>query len=251
MTSANSTADKAIEILLMFDDQHSVISAAEVGERFKMSRSTTYRYLSSLRGQGLLIEAGSGRFRLGHRIFVLARIARLGFSILEVAEPELRKLLAETDETILLSQKIGQEITVLECLESSKRVRINYQRGQILPTPAGAAAKVFLAFDERERVEKVLKRRKFSGYTKHTITDAAALARTLDEVRRQGFAINAGEIDEDVTAVAAPIYDKNQIVRYAVSAVAPSFRVDKKRLDFLAARVKATAAAISASTTML
>lgn len=242
---ANSTADRAIEILLMFEDSHPVITASEVAERFGMPRSTTYRYLSSLRTQGLLIEASDGGFRLGHRIFTLARIARLGFTILQVARPHLEALLRDTGETVLLIQRNGVELSILECLESSGAIRISYARGRVLPTPASASSKVFLAFDKPGRVEKLLRGRKIARYTENTLTDPGQISDVLAEVRRNGYAINFNEVDEGVAAVSAPVFGPNQVIEYAVSVVAPSFRVDPTRLAVLAPRVMAAAAAIS------
>ena len=245
MPSANSTADRAIEILLMFDDTRPVISAAEVAERFGMPRSTTYRYLSSLRAQGLLVEAGEGGFRLGHRILALARIARQGFTILQISRPHLERARKDTGETVLLTQRTGEDLTVLECLESSSPIRISYERGQVLPTPASAAAKVFLAFSAAGKVGKVLKKRKFPQYTDHTITDPDRLARILDEVRSKGYAVNHNEVDEGITAVAAPIFDGSREVEYAVSIVAPSFRVNDSHLAIMADAARRTAGAIT------
>lgn len=245
MGSANSTADRAIEILLMFDDARPVISAAEVAERFKMPRSTTYRYLSSLRAQGLLIEAGEGGFRLGPKILALARIARQGFSILQISRPHLERARKDTGETVLLTQRTGEDLTVLECLESSSPIRISYERGQVLPTPASASSKVFLAFDAEGRAGKVLKKRRFTQYTDQTITDPAKLARNLEEVRANGYAVNHDEVDQGITAVAAPIFDAHGEVAYSISMVAPSFRVTDARLKELARVAKATAAEIT------
>src|SRR5690606_20673006 len=69
----NLTADRAIQLLLLYDDDRPVLTAAEVAERLGMSRSTTYRYLQSLRAAGMLEEDARG-FRLGMRIFQLAHI---------------------------------------------------------------------------------------------------------------------------------------------------------------------------------
>lgn len=245
MPSANSTADRAIEILLMFDDEHPVRTAAEVAERFEMPRSTTYRYLSSLRSNGLLVDAGESGFRLGPRIFQLARVARRGYSVLQLAEPELRHLAAVTGETVLLAQLNGLEISVLECIESAQQMRISYSRGQTLPTPAGASAKVFLAFGEPRANQAVMRRRKFVRYTDNTITEPAQLAKELEQVKAQGYALNQGEIDEGVSGLAAPVLSADGYARYAITVVAPSFRLTRDRLTRAAREVQAAAKRIS------
>ncbi len=245
MPSANSTADRAIEILLMFDDEHPSLTAAEVAERFGMPRSTTYRYLSSLRSRGLLVDAGDSEFRLGPRIFQLARVARRGYSVLQIAEPELRQLSAATGETVLMTQMNGLEISVLECIESAQAVRISYNRGQVLPTPAAASAKVFLAFGDPRNRQTVMRRRKFNKYTDNTITDGAVLVRELETVKAQGYAMNRDEIDEGVSGLAAPVMGPDGFAHYAISVVAPSFRLNRERMARYASEVQATARKIS------
>ena len=247
MPSANSTADRAIEILLMFGDDCPTISAAAVSQQFEMPRSTTYRYLSSLRSRGLIVDAGESSFRLGPRIFDLARVARRGYSVLQVAEPALRRLNKSTGETVLMAQISGIEISVLECIESSGPMRISYNRGQVLSTPATACAKVFMAFGDPKVAQTILRRRRFDRYTEHTIVDPDEIARDIERVKAQGFALNRDEVDEGVSAIAAPILTPRSIARYAVSIALPSFRATGDKLLSLAHEVRSTAGEIAAS----
>lgn len=244
MSNANSTADRTIEILMMYEEERPVMTAVEIAARLGAPRSTTYRYIASLRSCGLLVEADEGGYRLGQRIFTLAHIARQGFSILEAAKPTLQHLLETTGETVLLTHRRGRQLSVLECLESPQAIRISYQRGYGL-SPATASSKVFLAYDDPGRTRVELRRRKLERYTGHTIVDPERLARHLEEVRRAGFAVNRNEADEGVTAVAAPVWDREGSVRYALSVVSPSFRTDAARIKSLSMQVKAAAAAIS------
>src|SRR5262245_50911445 len=92
-SSRNSTAERAIDVLLLFDQDTPVLSAGDIAERLGMSRSTTYRYLQSLRSFDLLEEdSAHGSFRLGPRIFELARIARRGLGLSEIALPVMQDL---------------------------------------------------------------------------------------------------------------------------------------------------------------
>ncbi len=245
MANANTTADRAIEILMMFEDARPVLTAADVAERFKMPRSTTYRYLSTLRGQGLLSDTGDGGYRLGPRIFTLARIARQGFSLPQAARPELERLLKETGETVLLTQLNGADLNVLECLETSAPIRISYERGSVLPSPASASAKVFLAFESPAVVQKLIGRRRIAAYTSSTITDPNRIREALEQVRELGYAVNYNEVDDGITAVAAPIFDSASRVRHSISVVAPSFRLTPERVPVVAEQVKAAASRIS------
>src|SRR5687767_7812175 len=54
--AANSTADRAIDILMAFSEDKPAWSTAEIAAHFGMPRSTTYRYLNSLRSYALIVE---------------------------------------------------------------------------------------------------------------------------------------------------------------------------------------------------
>ena len=90
--SVNSTADRAIDILLLFSEDRPVWTTAEIAAHFDMPRTTIYRYLGSLRSYSLIVEDNAGGYRLGPKIFPLAQAARAGTSILKVAEPFLEEL---------------------------------------------------------------------------------------------------------------------------------------------------------------
>ena len=238
----NSTADKALDILLMFDDEHLVLSATEVASRLGVARSTAYRYLQSLVQSGFIEEADGRGFRLGRRVLELARLARRGMGLSEIARPVMMRLAAEVSEAVLLTRLAGSTVICLEREEAGSRaVRISYERGQVLPTNAGASAYVLLAWLPEPTVEAVLDGVGFPAFTERTLTDKAAIMRRLAETREQGYAISRGELDRDVLGVAAPLHDQDGGVVAAISVAAVSARVPDERLPELVDEVRAAA----------
>lgn len=248
----NSTADRALDILGMFDETKPAIGASEVAEQLGVARSTAYRYVQSLVRSGFLEEAEAGRFRLGRRILELAIIARRGLGPSEVARPVMRRLCADLGETVLLTRLAG---TVVVCLEreeaSTRRVRISYERGQVMPINAGASAFVLLAWLEEESLDRVLAAAPLERFTSRTLTSPEALKRRLEETAKQGFGLSQSELDEDVLGVAAPIRDADGNVQAAISMAAVSSRVPKNRLPRIIGEVRAAAAEISEAVALL
>jgi AraC-like DNA-binding protein len=119
--AANSTADRAIDILLLFSEDRPVWSVAEISEHFGMPRTTTYRYISSLRSYALIVEDASGGYRLGPKIFPLARVAKAGTSIITVASLHLEELNGAFGEAVTLYERIGHESIALDRFESRHR----------------------------------------------------------------------------------------------------------------------------------
>jgi DNA-binding IclR family transcriptional regulator len=245
----NSTADRAIDILLMFGDDRPTTTAIEVADLLGVSRSTAYRYLQSLLSSGLL-EEDTGRFRLGPRTLDLARIARKGIGLSEIARPCMRRLCAQVGETVLLTRPAGAAVVCLEREEPAHPIRLSYDRGQILPLNAGASATVIMAWMPEEDLDTLLASASFEKFTNKTVTDPQRLRARVRSIRKQGYAVSRGELDPDVLGVAAPIFSANTAVA-AISVAALSHRVPDQRLPEVVAAVREAAGLISERLTLV
>jgi DNA-binding IclR family transcriptional regulator len=242
--AANATADRAIDILLLFSEDKPAWSTAEIAQHFGMPRSTTYRYLSSLRSYGLIVEDASGGYRLGPRIFPLARVAKAGTSILTTAQPHLSALNRELGEAVTLYERIGYQSIPLERLESLHSVKMIYSRGQILPWPGAASAKVLLAHapsDEQDAIFRLLVPVRF---TARTIRTPKLLRAALKRIVADGYTYSDQEREEGVRAIAAPIFIRGE-GRYCVTMSGPVFRFTADKLPGMIAAVRTTAQRIT------
>lgn len=242
----NSTADRALDILGMFSDDVPTISAAEVAARLGVARSTGYRYLQSLVTNRYLEEAPAGGFRLGLRVLELARLARRGHGLSEIAAPVLADLSGATHETVLLTRRVGGVVICLERAESEvHRVRISYERGATLPVNAGASALVLLAWSDPDEARKVLRAADLQTFTPATLTDVDAIMARLEHIRRDGYSVTRSELDHDVLGIAAPVRDGTDRVIAAVSVAAVASRVSVQLEGEILGAVRAAAARIS------
>ena len=211
-----------------------------------MPRSTTYRYLQSLRSYGLVEDdSSSGGFRLGSRVLQLARIARKGLGLSEIAMPYMHDLAAKTGEAVLLTRRSGDQVVCVERVESHHRIRLSYERGQVLPPHAGASAKVLLAWLPDEEIEALLTNVPLTRYTDRTVIDPKRLRQQLQEIRAAGFAVSDGEVDHGVRGIAAPITGLQGDVVAGLSTVGPAFRMDDRLLPRVVAATRQAAEAIS------
>lgn len=224
----NSTADRALEVLQLFSDDRLVWSGSEIAAHFGVARSTGYRYLKGLVSSGFIEECDGG-FRLGPRVFDLARLARKGLGLSEVARPVMRELADDVGETVLLTRLSGTAVVCLELEESTHHIRLSYERGHVMPVNAGAAAEVLLAWTPAADVDEILAAAPLKRFTRHTITSPTALHTRLAQIRRQGFALSSGELDPDVLGIAAPIWSADDKVEAAISIAALATRVPESR----------------------
>lgn len=242
----NSTADRALDILLMFNENRTALAASEVAGHLSVARSTAYRYLQSLVQTGFIEEQPGSGFRLGPRILELARLARRAGGLSEIATPIMRRLADTTGETVLLTRLAGTSVLCLERAEASERaVRISYERGQILPTNAGASAHVLLAWLADSDLDKILAATQFTRFTDQTIVTPEQLRQRLADTRTQGFAISRGELDPDILGIAAPIHGNDDKTVAGISVAALVTRVPDTELSRIVDQVRSAAHEIS------
>lgn len=239
----NSTADRALNILEMFTDDHLVLSAAEVAEHLGVARSTAYRYLETLVQSNFLAEDGRAGFRLGMKVLQLSRLARRSYGLADVAVPALRALADRFHQTVLLTRLMGNAVVCLEREESSEQyVRLSYQRGTILNVNAGASALVLLAWLPTDTLTRLLASAQLQRFTAASVTDPAELRTRLAQIRDDGYAVTHGEVDPDAIGIAAPIFQSSGAVLAGLSIVAIRARLSDSAVDEMLRAVVRTAA---------
>ena len=232
----NSTADRALDILMMFSMRQTSLSAAAVARQLNVARSTAYRYIQSLISTGFLEESETGGFRLGPRVIQLAHVARHANPLAEICRPVMRQLALTTGETTLVTRLAGVTVFCLDRADPGNRRHIgasyksghtvSYEPGQVMPVNAGAAAHLLLAWIPSEELDALLDSVTLEPLTSHSITSQAELQQRLQSTRKLGYAIGHGEVDPDILDVAAPIRDARDrvIAGIAVAAASTRFR---------------------------
>jgi DNA-binding IclR family transcriptional regulator len=236
---ANSTADRAIDVLLLFTEQP-VLTTQEISDRLKMPRSTVYRYITSLKSYSLLAEDGRGGWRIGPQIYPLARAARAVDSVLDVAMEVIESLSRRFGETVSLYERTGHDSLLLKRIEATHRIRVVSSPGQILPWPGAASAKVLLAFAPPEEQRQLLALMTPVAYTHRTITSDRMLRRALAKIVTDGFAVSDQERHDGVRGIAAPV-GHGGVFNHCVTLSGPSFRITDAVIPDIIAAVKAAA----------
>ncbi len=212
----------------------------------RAARSTAYRYLQTLTASGLVEEDGGGGFRLGMRIFELARVARKSYGFSEVVGPVLADLARTTGETALLTRRHGASVVCLDKHEADGRpLRVSYERGSVFTPNAGASALILFAWDDPAELTLLLSTVDLPPCTAGTPISPAEIVATLLPVREQGYLVSQGTLDQDAVGVAAPVRDPTGAVTAAVSVVAVASRVAPGDIDTLVREVLRAASALS------
>ena len=137
-------ARRALAVLQAFSPSHHTLTARDLAESTGIPLPSMYRYIALLRETGLLVGDERGAYHLSARLISLARAAEAAESIIEIADPVMRKLVAECGETVILVRLISRVPVCVHRVESAHHMRATFEPGQPLPLERGASGRVLL-----------------------------------------------------------------------------------------------------------
>ncbi|HUY47511.1 MAG TPA: IclR family transcriptional regulator [Streptosporangiaceae bacterium] len=221
------SAERVLTLLASFEDGRPELSVTEIAQALRVHKSTASRLAATLERTGFLARSGR-RYRLGVEIIRLGSLALRSADIVARLQPAMEKLSQLTGETINLAVPAGPDI--LNVAEVPSTYILSCSGGWIgrrTKPHAVANGKVLLAFGAIPMPASL------ERYTEHTITTPDALASELAEVRRDGYAKAAAELEDGLVAVAAPVFSPGGSCVAALSISGPTYRMPPEKLDEL------------------
>ena len=248
-----NSIEKALAILLSFTPDNRPMRTVEISHRLKMNKATVNRILLTLKNKDFLVQDHSTRcYRLGPSTALLGRAVKqsLNGRLVALSKPYLDRLRDKVGETVHLEVLTGGRIFLSYSAKGIGQVTVTPRVGDQMAINANAGAKAIMAFSPQETIENELNR-KLKKFTTKTVTDPNKIRKEYEKIRTTGFAYDRGEYDEDVDAVAAPIFNHEKRVVAAVVIITPSFRIGSSIESGSLERLKDTAIEISDRLSML
>jgi DNA-binding IclR family transcriptional regulator len=227
------SVDRALDILLCFSREEPARSLTQIAEAIHMSKTTVHRLLATLENKRFITrDSTTGLYRLGLRFIEMASLVLQDVDLHRWAKPYLQRLAAEYGETVDLSILDGSHVVYLEVIESPQRIKLAAAVGQRLPAYFTASGKALLAFLPEENVKKIIS----DNLAESSNHDQGSVQQMVEDLRvtvERGYAISEQEYEEEINAVAAPIFDKDRNPIASIAIVGPSYRLSKDRLPAL------------------
>jgi DNA-binding IclR family transcriptional regulator len=186
----------------------------------RMSPGKVHRYLASFVRSGLARQdPETRRYALGPLAMQVGLAALNAHQPLRDAIALQRELHNRLDETLVLSVWGAQGPTVVHVEESSQPIIMTMRIGAVLPMLATATGLVFAAFLPQHITAALIGAalRADDGLDLFA-RDTTAIKHLIEQVRRQGYAYNAGHLMPGVSAAAFPLIDRSMTL-VAVLAV--------------------------------
>ncbi len=238
------SVDRALRLLDLFGNGNASWGISELAGAAGLSKAVVFRLVRTLEQHGYVARAQDRRYALGTRPLELASVVIRRFDVRQIARSAMLDLAEHTGESVVLTAPSRNGVICLDTVDSPQRIRVSFHLGRVTPWHAGAAGKIHLAYQPDHVIRQVIARG-LPAHTARTITSGPRLLRDLARIRRDGYAFTAGEFDDGVAAISAPIVDSRREVIAAVSIGGPAHRFSGKRLPHLIREVRQAAGKIS------
>jgi DNA-binding IclR family transcriptional regulator len=231
-----NVSERVISVIEFMAKDNQLHGTSEVARELGLSKATTFRILHDLaRLKWMDKDDKTRKYRLGPQAACVTPILTSHLVLEEVSLPFMYDLCEITNESAMLSQKVGWSRVFIEQVESKQELRQRVELRKRLPQWCGAVGTAMLAFMEPAESESFISHH-FAGVdsklspTGKVIT-IENLRRELREIRETGFAVSSEACLAGAIAVAAPIFGQNHQVIGSISVIGP-----KSRFTFETAR---------------
>lgn len=240
--------DRAVSVLDLLGESEGPLGLADVCERMDLHKSTAHRALMVLERCGLIERTPENRFRLGLKLYELGTRAVEQIDLRARVHPWFRRLSAQVGETVHLGVLQKTSVVYLDKVEpSNRRVWLSSRIGTSNPVYCTAMGKAMMAFLPAEMQTEIMGKIRFVRYTHRTLMTPEALMRSLERVRKRGYAIDDEEVEEGVRCIGAPILNEAGHPMAAVSVSGPTSRITQQSVPGIAEHLMRCCREISGS----
>ncbi len=237
------SVDRALTVLGLLA-QHGELGVTELATDLGVHKSTAFRLVATLEAHDLVEQVSDrGKFRLGVGVLRLAGATAVRLDLVQESRPVANKLAAAVGETVNVAVLSGFEALYLDQVSGPSALALHNWAGQRIPLHATSNGKILLAHAPARLLAELP--RPLRRFTPRTIVEDTVLAKDLDDVRRRGWAIAVDELEDGLTAIAAPITGADGTVVASLSASGPTFRVTRERTPDVVALVVRAAREVS------
>ncbi|MGC9539251.1 IclR family transcriptional regulator domain-containing protein [Streptomyces sp. UG1] len=201
---------RGLTVLTAFGEGRSELTLTDVSRATGLARATARRALITYEHLGLVTQSGSRTFTLTPRVLSLGYPPLSRTPLDRIATPHLAELADRVHESASLAvlTPSGEEIQYLARAATTRVMSVNVTVGTRLPAYATSLGRVLLADLRGEDGGLTPPGLELRPLTARTLTDPAALATTLADVRDRGYALVDEELEAGLRSVAVPVRDR-------------------------------------------
>lgn len=199
---------RGLEVLQAFKPQYSEMSVSEISQITGIPRAAVRRCLYTLNALGFVHCPDGRHYRLLPRVLTLGHAYLSSSELAKAAQNSLDYLSKLLNESCSVATLDGDNILYIARASVKRIMTIDLGRGSRLPAYATSMGMVLLSALNIQQLEEYLSRVTIEPLTGFTVTSAEELRTELEQVRRQGYAINDQQLELGLRSIAVPMYSR-------------------------------------------
>ena len=234
--------DQAIRLMLcLAESGSSPKSLTDICREVGIHRSKAFSILNTLNEYGFVKKNPNRRgYILGPGLLTLTGKMLETFRLSRLVEPVLDELAKKAGATVAFGVISDDKTYVVAQYEGAPGIGISSPIGYVMPITYGAHGKAIAASLPEDELEELLNNKNLFFYGSPAKFNKTRLKKELVQCRRNGYALELGDIQQGVNAIAASVLDQNGYPTGYISIVGFFTKEVAQRLDPLAAEAVKT-----------
>ncbi len=232
------SAERIFQVMEMLAD-NGEMGLMELSAALGLHKSTVHRLLMSLVYMGYAKQDEvTQKYMLSYKVVNMAGKVLERTDILQIAKPYMERLSDLSGEAVHLVQREGNNILYIYKIEAKVgTIRMVSHVGMVHPMYCSGVGKAIMATLPEEEVKQIWNESVIEKKTEKTITDYAKMREVLEEVQKNGYALDDEENEKGVRCIAACLHGYQKEVKYAFSISGPTSRMTREHVKELAVDV--------------
>lgn len=233
------SAERIFLVMEMLAD-NGEMGLMEISAVLGLHKSTVHRLLMSLIYMGYAKQdETSQKYMLSYKIVSMAGKLLDRMDIMQVAKPYLERLSDLSGEAVHLVAREDNNILYIYKIEAKVgTIRMVSHVGMVHPMYCSGVGKAIMATLPEKELRQIWNESVIEKKTEKTIVDYEEMLRVLEEVKRNGYALDDEENEKGVRCIAACLKSYQNEVKYAFSISGPTSRMTRERVKELSVDVK-------------
>lgn len=205
------TVQKALNLLEALVRSGQPRRLTELARQLSLTKPNVYRLLSTLSTLGYVKKDPITTFYSPTlKLWELGSLLVRDVDLVTVAQPRLRRLCADTRESVQLAVFDSGFVVYVDKADSPQPLKATTSIGSRVAATVTSTGKAMLAWMPPECLDQAMGHVK--RHTPLTLTRRKDIEKDLEETRLRGYAVNRGEFRVGVAGLGAPIRDRSSKV---------------------------------------
>ncbi len=215
----NRTTQRTVEILKLISRNPDGITLDEICARLDLPKTSAYDIITTLVEMGMAnVQKGSRQtYTIGLTAYRIGINYTNNLDFLGIIEPELKAFSKSVGKTVFFGVRSDHDVVYICKFEPENPIITTATVGTKNPMYCTSLGKAILAYTDQETRQQIMGRIKFRRKTENTIMSREALEEELEKVQKQGYALDAREMEEHMECAGAAVFGPDGSVMGAIS----------------------------------